>query len=243
MIKFNPICVDNFFHNPDEIREFGLSLNKEPHYKGSWPGERTEELFKIDEDFNSTLILKILSSYFDLRYTQVNWKSSKIYFQLIKPYDKQENSLKNQGWIHQDNDNHLAGLIYLTPNADINSGTSIFKIKPEEEKDYLRHGTLSEKEALYRSGKILDKDYEEAITIHNNKFIETIRYQNIYNRMISYDSNYFHRANSFCSRSDDRLTLVYFIEDVKVDKYPTERVIDKNNFDLQLKRRINYLND
>ena len=83
MIKFNPVCVDNFFHNPDEIREFGLSLNKEPHYKGSWPGERTEELFKIDEDFNSTLILKILSSYFDLRYTQVNWKSSKIYFQLI----------------------------------------------------------------------------------------------------------------------------------------------------------------
>ena len=53
MIKFNPICVDNFFDNPDEIRKFGLGLKKEPHYKGSWPGERSDELFKIDEDFNS----------------------------------------------------------------------------------------------------------------------------------------------------------------------------------------------
>ena len=219
MIKFNPVCVDNFFHNPDEIREFGLSLNKEPHYKGSWPGERTEELFKIDEDLNHTLILKILSSYYDLRHTQVNWESSKLYFQSIKPYDKKENSLKNQGWIHQDNDMDLAGLIYLTPNADVDSGTSLFEIKPDEEE-----GDSTERNILYKNGKILDEDYETAITKHNNKFYETITFKNVYNRMISYDANYFHRANNFCSKSDDRLTLVYFIKNVQADNYPTDRV-------------------
>lgn len=241
-IKFNPIIVDNFFVNPDEIRKFGLSLSKKPSDKGNWPGYRSELLHIIDYDFNNCLILKILSTYFDLRYTQLTWEKSYITFQTMKSYDKDNSSLKNTGWIHQDNPNQLAGLIYLTPNADPNCGTSIYKLKAEEEKNYLRYGIKTEKHTLFKSGKIKNKDYIEALKSHNDKFVETIRVQNEYNRLLTYDGNYFHKANSFIAGKKDRLTLVFFIENIKVDKFPVERTFDEHNFDSRLTRRIKSLN-
>ena len=153
-IKFNPTIVDNFFVNPDEIRKFGLGLSKKTSDKGNWPGCRSETLHIIDYHLNNCLILKILSIYFDLRHTQLTWEKSYVTFQITKSYDKDNNSLKNTGWIHQDNPNQLAGLIYLTPNAEPNSGTSIYKLKDEEEKNYLRYGSNTEKHILFEPGKI-----------------------------------------------------------------------------------------
>jgi len=241
-IKFNPTIIDNFFVNPDEIRKFGLSLPKKTSDKGDWPGYRSEPLHIIDYDFNNTLILKILSTYFDFRHVQANWEKSNITFQTIKPYDKDKNSLKNIGWVHQDNPNQLAGLIYLTPNAEPNCGTSIYKLKSKEKKNYLRYGLNTEKNTLFKSGKIKNKDYIEAIKSHNDKFVETIRIQNQYNRLLTYDGNYFHKANSFIAGKNDRLTLVFFIENIKVDKFPAERTFDEHNFDNRLTRRIKSLN-
>jgi len=242
-IKFNPTIVDNFFTNPDIIRNFGLNLPKEKQKDGHWPGERSEELYIIDNDFNHCLIMKILSTHFDLRHVHVTWERSNITFQVIKPFDDVKDSLKNIGWVHQDEPGNLVGLIYLTPNADLNSGTSIYKIKPEEEKNYLRWGTNTEKNTLYTSGKIKEDDYNEAVKKHNDRFVETIRVQNIYNRMITYDSNHFHKANSFFTGTEDRMTLVFFIKNINVDKFPVERTYDDFNFDSSLQRRINYLNN
>ena len=68
----------------------------------------------------------------------------------------------------------LAGLIYLTKDANLNSGTSIF----------------------------------------NDASKETINISNVYNRLIMYDGNPFHRANHFHTGQNERLTLVWFIKNL-----------------------------
>ena len=43
--KFWPVTLDNFFENPDEIRELGLHMMESKwgiDEKGSWPGYRSE---------------------------------------------------------------------------------------------------------------------------------------------------------------------------------------------------------
>ena len=67
-IKFFPVCIDNFFDNPDEIREWALSLPKEKSDDGHWPGVRTSPLHILDKQFHNTLFLKVLASYFDLKW-------------------------------------------------------------------------------------------------------------------------------------------------------------------------------
>ena len=47
-MNFFPSCVDNFFEDPDKIREFALSLNF--NEDGDYPGYRTKELAKIDQN-------------------------------------------------------------------------------------------------------------------------------------------------------------------------------------------------
>ena len=73
------------------------------------------------------------------------------------------------------------------------------------------------------------EDYER----HESYFIEKVRFQNIYNRMIAYDTNDFHRANSYYSgMPGPRLTLVFFIEEIDMghgQKYPLEKIKDVRN--------------
>ena len=115
---FYPTIVDNFFDNPDFIREFGLSLPKQPDNEGRWPGVRSRPLHEINDQLSCSLLLKVFSVYFDLSYQNVNWSSSKVYFQQISKFDNSKQSDKNTGWIHTDTDENLAGLVYLNPKIE-----------------------------------------------------------------------------------------------------------------------------
>ena len=43
---FPILCQDDFFDNPDEIREYALSLDYKSDENGHWPGVRTRPLHK-----------------------------------------------------------------------------------------------------------------------------------------------------------------------------------------------------
>src|SRR6056300_469891 len=204
--NFYSVCVDDFFKNPDDIRNFGLSLEKKPDAEGKWPGKRSFILHDIDEKFANELILKVFSTYIDLKYTSVRWKESQVMFQEISPF---KNDIINKGWIHQDTGMQLAFIIYLTPDADPNAGTSLFRIK---------------KEILLKGENVNVNEYNKAISNNENLFQEITRYSNIYNRMIAYDSREFHRANSFVTNSENRLTIVGFINGIEMEEMPLERV-------------------
>jgi len=221
--NFYPTCIDNFFDDPNLIRELGLKLPKYKDKDGYWPGERTKMIHEIDNELNSAIIFKIFSIYFDLTFHNVSWGSSCLSFQKIKPFHKNKDHIFNKSWIHKDEDYQLAGLIYLNPNPDLDSGTSLFKVKDNEDDD-VGFQRYYERHRLHLKEKNLDEEiYKKQMDLHNNKFVETIRFQNQYNRLITYDANYFHMANNYHS-GNDRLTLVFFIDDITVEKYPMERV-------------------
>ena len=234
--KFFSVCVDNFFDNPDSIRNFGLNLKKQPCPNGDWPGERSQELHTIDIELANSLLLKILSSYFDFRYNDIKWGGSSITFQQIKKYSDDKHDTKNKGWIHQDFNFDLAGIIYLTPDIDTDSGTSLFNAK---DNNFLKNARLSQKHLLFKNENINDDSYNQSYEKWNNNFIEKTRFQNIYNRMISYDTQEFHRANNYFSDVEDRLTLAYFVRDIEIDKTPLNRIKDREQYDNFLEERIN----
>ena len=240
--KFFSVCIDDFFLNPDKIREWGLSLDKTPSGDGSWPGVRSDKLFRINDVVNQHIICKILSAYFDESYASFGWTHSNAYIQQIPKMSV------NEGWVHRDTsgkkdktnpeeDIDLAGLIYLTPDADPNGGTSLMRLKPEY-KNKLVAQIKPEKNIYYKGGEISDEDYTEALKRNNDKFYETVRFQNIYKRLIIYDAQEYHRANSFDIGDSDRLTLVFFIGGISCDTLlPRERVINED-FDTTIESAI-----
>lgn len=235
--KFYPICVDNFFNDPDKIRKWALSLPMTASKNGDWPGVRTKPLHEINEDFLNPFLLKVFSSYFDLSSQSIKWESSNVVFQKIKKFSNNEKDNKNIGWIHKDKSFDFAGLIYLTPNINLTSGTSLYNLKKGA--DILSYNMQDAKRRLYQNKKISNKTYDKLILNNFNNFYETINFSNVYNRMIAYDAQEYHRANNFFSNTEDRLTLVFFVKNITVESYPYDRVKNNNAFDNFLEEIIN----
>ena len=239
--KFFPACVDDFFINPNVIREYGLNLKKKPEKNGKWPGVRSRPLHEIDLNLNTYILSKIFSVYFDSNFHIVNWGSSEIYFQEIEKFSNDKKNLKNVGWIHVDSYCDLAGLIYLTPDADISSGTSLYNIKEKYKKKFKFKEQL-EKNKFYSGKKISDNVYNKAILKNNNLFYEKTRFNNIYNRLIVYDANEFHKANNFFNKNNKRLTLVFFVKDVTINtkctKWPVDKIMNTEIFDNHIEQII-----
>jgi hypothetical protein len=115
-MKTNMIVIDDFYNNPDEVRNFALS--QEFDVTGNWPGSRTKTF--INESTKET-IQKILQ---DVSGNVTDWQANDGYtgsFQLTTSMDR--------SWIHADSYNTWAGVLYLTPDAPLSGGTGIFRYK------------------------------------------------------------------------------------------------------------------
>ena len=249
--KFFPVCIDNFFNNPDKIVRYAKRLPKDLIKNPAGHSVfQTEPLWKMSQELNYLIILKILSSYYDLSYQNLSWDNAEVTFKEHPAPSENKNDVRNRGWIHHDNYDYgrkekslnedialmeLAGLIYLTPDIDPDAGTSMYMLKPsdtEHEPGFsgALYKDLGEDDDLYK------KNHEK----HEDCFIEKTRFANIYNRMIMYDTNEFHRANSYYNDvgKDARLTLVFFIGGLNIDTYPLERPRDKENDEFITKRTL-----
>jgi len=248
--KFFPVTIDNFFENPDKIRELGLRIMESYKYKsedvdklkGRWPGHRSDWLWKADEELSTMILHRIMSLYYNLDFEKVQWENYKIQFQVMPPFSKDKNNVKNKGWIHRDGPDprdprsidpkeyehvtQLAGLIYLTPDIDIDTGTSLYSMKKDKTlKDWLDNVEVRHK--IYAGNNLpSDEEIEIAWNKHRSCFIEKIKFSNIYNRLIMYDAHEFHAVNNYhtLEDKDDRLTLVYFIGGIRSNKWPLERI-------------------
>jgi len=204
MEYFPALCVDNFYSDPDRVRNWALSLDYKPAPAGQWPGKRSEKLHIVDSDFFNQFCRKVFSLYFDLNTTDIKWVVH-TQFQIIEPFDQDPASIKNTGWVHYDDDSIFGGIIYLTPDIDPNCGTSIFRQWRESPGSKSKEA----KESFYSTGN--DNRYNEILKEHNDSFNETIEYKNVYNRMISFDGQTAHKANNFYSEIP-RLTQVFFVD-------------------------------
>jgi hypothetical protein len=228
MRKFPTLCVDDFYKNPDAVRKFALEQDF-CNRSNAWPGKRTKHLHEIDSHFFDTFCEKLFSLYYEFE-SRVEWTVLTT-FQLVPPFSSDEQSSKNLGFVHRDNYDKdglgiiYAGIIYLTPGINKNCGTSIFKMK----KNLFREDDTSlVKENFYGEG--IDTGFDEYMNSERERFEETIRFYNHYNRMVSFDASTYHGVNSFYSDGELRLTQPFFVCDVKSNSgFPLERSDRRNS--------------
>jgi hypothetical protein len=206
------ISKNNFFDNPNYVIELSKSLDYNFVDK-SFPGRRTENIGLIDskicQDFTEHFIKKLVSTI----YTKIKSLTIDIRFHKTNSFSDDPTDIINTGWIHTDHE-LLAGLIYLNPNLkDFSSGTSIFNPK-------VKNISLPEKirEDFNQNYKGVDLNkYKKALTDYNDQFSESLRVGNEFNRLITYDSNIYHKPNNYVvSKNDDRLTLLFVISEYEI---------------------------
>jgi hypothetical protein len=204
------ICKNNFFNNPDKV----LELSKKQKYEKSprYPGKRTINLLESfdpeTKEFAVFFAKKIAREVFP----GISQFVIHISFHINELYSDDE---ANIGWIHND-DVTLAGLVYLNPlETNFNSGTSIFLKKGEE--SFAIPDFKSRKE--FNTTSVVTDEYKQDLKNNHSQFEESIRIGNVYNRLIAYDSNLWHRPNTFKVDVDEpRTTLLFFIDQYQFDQ-------------------------
>jgi hypothetical protein len=194
---FPTTIVDNFFESPTLIRDYALSLNYEK-LPGNYPGKRTDDLRVLNEKLYNQLCSKIFSLFFNLSTDIVSWNiDSK--FQLTE-------ERYGSGWAHEDGREYqFAGLIYLSPDAPLNGGTSICSLKNRFHED------LSWRDRFYNDEDVDFEEYEIRRNVHNSNFNTTLEISNVFNRFILYNANSYHKENNFFGTGNNsRLTLLFF---------------------------------
>ena len=206
-MNFPALCIDNFYNNPDEVRDFALSLEfkKQP---GNYPGERSNCLHEVNREFFNVFCEKLFSIFYNYNSDYIEWNIDTC-FQKIYPYSEDRNSPLNSGWYHQDSHSVAAGVIYLNPNSNLDAGTTIGKVENSE----IDYDDYSYRNRLYAGEDINKLEYQRKILNHNSKFNKTLEFKNVYNRLILYDTAYWHKETNFLANDyEPRLTQIFFID-------------------------------
>jgi hypothetical protein len=223
MTRFPTVCVDGFWEDPDEIRRIALELpydNLEDN-QGRYPGRRTLRLERIMPELHTKFCDRFFSLFYDYGVTNVRYKVH-AGFQLIDPFSDQYNHILNQGWVHKDAEMILGGVIYLNPNPDPECGTSLGYLKEPRQDD----PTAKERVLAGDTSQAAMDAYTKSLELNISNFVETVKFSNVYNRMICFDAGVDHKANNMSNNfKDTRLTLVFFVEKIDATSLsPLERM-------------------
>ena len=118
------IVIDNFYNNAMETRNY--ILTQEFKVRGNYPGQRTRS-------FANSHLKDIIQDYI----TPFGGKITE--FPMPDETNKDDNNIYNgafqyttsrdRSWIHVDGFNNWAGVLYMTPDAPLSSGTGFYKYK------------------------------------------------------------------------------------------------------------------
>lgn len=200
------IVIDNFFPNPDAIREYALSIedwHKDEELR--WPGMRTNNLHTF-----------ALENHNELAWSVYNCLPRNITSQCgeFEKFDAMFQLVGEEyidGWIHDDGtDLHFAGLVYLNPNPAPDSGTSMYH-HTTDTLSYFSEEDLELKKKFLSKPEFRD-DYNTLKDKRHSQFTEVTTVHNVYNRCVIYDAHAWHRANKYFGKGkdDSRLTIVFF---------------------------------
>tara|TARA_R110002012_G_scaffold315388_1_gene529160 strand:+ start:662 stop:1435 length:774 start_codon:yes stop_codon:yes gene_type:complete len=241
-VLFPTVVVDDFFTDPDDVVKFGHSLELRD-YEVGFPGRRTHNLNKTHSSFAKALMQKIFSVYFSDP-SKISCETPSIKFQLIPKFSENKEDFRNTGWVHKDVTtvrNKLAGVIYLTPNAQLETGTSIVKVKKGCE-SYLDGYNKLDSNQLPMSSWFVEHKAQKGVPLKHerekvakdkekwNGYFEPVTVVgNIYNRIILFDGNEFHCANKYHHEDEgERFIIVFFFNNVKGDILPRRRIYKDN---------------
>lgn len=184
-----PTClvIDNFYEHPDQVRAFALSckfLGESKYHKGS----RTASTYRfpgLKERFEQILGRPV-----------VNWEKygTNGCFQFCIGGDQ---------IVYHHDAQQYAGVLYLTPDAPVNGGTSLYRSKRTK----LMNGYDGVYSETYPTGHLDPAQFECVDTVGN-----------VYNRLILFDSRMIHAATSYFgnSKENGRLFQLFFFDLVAV---------------------------
>jgi len=116
-MKTELIVIDDFYNNPDGVRDFALAQNFE--VVGNYPGKRTNNFINDStKEGIQEIILPYSGQVVDWLDGPEGYTGS---FQLTTCTD--------MTWVHSDSYNNWGGVLYLTPDAPIEGGTGFFRSK------------------------------------------------------------------------------------------------------------------
>jgi len=207
MIHFPTTVLNNFFEDPHGVIDIAKgdsvvwshSENSNSQANGSWPGVRSQPLHEIDNDLYIYLMNKYLYTFFD------DEDMATITYNAISVFHKIAPKWAN-GWIHNDFPDIHTFIIYLTPDADPKSGTGLYTPKNIHQK--LLH---SKTKKQYNLGEISKDEAEPARLEHNQQFDPDTMVYNRFNRLVGFDSHQWHGVESYDTGTEERLTLITFI--------------------------------
>lgn len=178
--------VDDFYRDPDSVRDF--ALNMEFNVTGNYPGFRTQPCTN-----DGGYIDGIISSFEKIIGKKIT------YF----PLDKYNTSFQyttatSKTWIHHDAMSYAA-VIYLTPNAPLDSGTAIYR---HQLTGIMKHGPQCPVD--FNDFELVEGDWDIVAEA-----------KNVYNRLVIYDSMYYHRSvvpGFGTNKYDGRLFQTFFFD-------------------------------
>ena len=183
-MRVNLLVIDDFYSNVDEVRKFALSQNF--LVEGNYPGFRTEPFLNESTKKQISYHLephagKVLD-WMDTSESQYTGA-----FQISYACHK--------SWIHTDNVNNWAGVLYLTPNAPLEGGTGFYRSRI--------------------NGSFYGDSYDEVCGKHAEdmtKWELVNQVSNVYNRLILFRADQWHTSQVYFGNTMEtgRLTQVFF---------------------------------
>ena len=214
--------VNDFYDNPDAIRKFALAqqykfLHEEVNIGYVYPGCRTEDLYDLDKNLQKKILEKLISVFHIPEHDRMQWAISSSFQIVSKEY--------KQGVIHTDNSTVFAGVLYLSPDAPLSSGTSLYKPNITFTKEKYQRAS-EQNDERFKAGQMIMN------TSFHSMFDEVVRINNVYNTLILFEGDIFHAANKFFGDNinNSRLAQVFFVK--KIDAHKS------NSFPLNRKKSI-----
>jgi len=180
--------VDNFYTDPDAIREFALKQRYQTNHDGEqgYIGTRTEQQFLfpgLKERFEQIMGRPI---------TRWHEHGMNGRFQYCKAGDPLVYHCDLQAW---------AGMLYLTPDAPYNTGTSTYALKGTD----IRHLSHPDIYSCFKAGsRNFDRTPFETVDVLGN----------VYNRLVIFNAGYLHAASEYFgfTAENSRLWQMFFFD-------------------------------
>ena len=163
-MRVNVIVIDDFYSNPDGVREF--ALQQEFKQRENYPGPRTVSF--LNDSTKETLQHILYNS--AGRITEWNDKDG-----LTGSFEME--MAKDRSWIHTDHFNTWAGVLYLTPNAPVDGGTAFYRHKKtgaERAKDLSSYETQDM--TKWEVTDIVANRYNRLVLYHSDLFHNSLNY-------------------------------------------------------------------
>ena len=188
------IIIDNFYNNPLETRQY--ILTQEFSVQGNYPGRRTRSF--ATEELKNWIQKYIYPFGHKMTDFKVPKEDGSDAFSIYNGAYQYTTS-RDRSWVHMDGNNNWAGVLFLTPNAPLSSGTGFYRF---------HDGTRTKREMEHRGNKEITDHCSQDMT----KWELVDRIGNVFNRLILFNSHQFHMSMDYFGDSLEtgRLFQVFF---------------------------------